>query len=52
MELTEHTKGAHGDHQVFSSTTQKAEFISVLLIGITATPPVYGLEATCIFIPV
>lgn len=40
MVLTEHTEGAQSNHQVFSSSTQKVELISVPLIGITATPPV------------
>lgn len=45
-------RGAQSNHQVFSSSTQKVELISVPLIGITATPPVYGLKAEWIFIPV
>lgn len=40
---------AHGNHQVFLSTTQKVELISFLLIGITPTPPVYSPETKWIF---
>lgn len=43
---------AHGNHQVFLSTTQKVELISFLLIGITPTPPVYSPETKWIFMPV
>lgn len=43
---------AHGNHQVFLSTTQKVELISFLLIGITPTPPVYSPKTKWIFMPV